>query len=100
MPGPAYEPSKPPRHFVVIVPGYMGSLLRDKKTGQTVWIDFPALLKNPLKIGSAIDEMLQKMAYPNEDLEPAGIMNQVLIVPPFAKQEHYGRLLDEFKAWG
>jgi hypothetical protein len=84
----------------VIVPGYMGSLLRDKNTGQTVWIDFAALRRNPLKIGSAIDEMLQKMAYPNDDLEPAGIMNQVLIMPPFAKQEHYGRLLDAFKLWG
>jgi hypothetical protein len=78
----------------------MGSLLRDKNTGEIVWIDFPSLLKNPLKIGSAIDNLLEKMAYPNENLEPAGILNQVLLVPPFAKQEHYGRLLEKLEDWG
>jgi Lecithin:cholesterol acyltransferase len=90
----------PPKHFVVIVPGYMGSRLRSKKSGKIAWIDFPSLLKNPLKIGDAIDEMLESMAYPNDDLEPAGIMNQVLVVPPFAKQEHYGRLLKHLEEWG
>jgi hypothetical protein len=89
-----------PKHFIVIVPGYMGSLLRSKKSGKVVWIDFPSLLKNPLKIGDAIDEMLESMLYPNDDLEPAGIMNQVLVVPPFAKQEHYGRLARKLADWG
>ena len=94
------DSQQPPKHFIVIVPGYMGSQLRSKRTGKIVWIDFPSMLKNPLKIGSAIDEMLENMAYPNEDLEPAGIMNQVLLVPPFAKQEHYGRLLNHLAEWG
>jgi hypothetical protein len=36
--------------------------------------------------------MLARMAYPNDDLEPAGILDQILFLPPFMKQEHYGRL--------
>ncbi len=36
-----------PKHFIVIVPGYMGSLLRDKKKGDIVWLDVAGLLKNP-----------------------------------------------------
>ena len=87
-------------HFIVIVPGYMGSLLRDKNTGEIIWIDFPSLLKNPFNIGQAIDELVDKMVYPNDDLEPAGIMNQILFVPPWAKQEHYGRLLEQLEKWG
>lgn len=93
-------PSSPPPHFIVIVPGYMGSKLRDKKTGEIVWLDIPGLLRNPLKIGKAIDSMLEKMAYPNDDLEPAGILDQVLFVPPWAKQEHYGRLLNALANMG
>lgn len=89
-----------PKHFIVIVPGYMGSLLRDKKKGDIVWLDLPALLKNPFNTGNAIADMLERMAYPNDDLEPAGMMNEVLLVPPWAKQEHYGRLVDQLKRWG
>jgi pimeloyl-ACP methyl ester carboxylesterase len=89
-----------PRHFIVVVPGYMGSLLRDRLTGEIVWLDIPRLLKNPIKIDAAIDEMLDKMTYPNENLEPAGIMNQLLFIPPWAKQEQYGRLLEQLQEWG
>jgi pimeloyl-ACP methyl ester carboxylesterase len=89
-----------PPHFLVIVPGYMGSQLRDKNTGEIVWIDFPGLLKNPLKVGEAITTMLEKMKYPNPDLEPAGIVNQVLVAPPLFKQEQYIRLAEKLKEWG
>ncbi len=89
-----------PKHFIVIVPGYMGSLLRDKKKGDIVWLDLPGLLKNPFKTGQAIDDMLARMVYPNDDLEPAGMMNEVLLIPPWAKQEHYGRLIEHLKHWG
>lgn len=42
MPGKQSEtPAGPPLHFLVIVPGYMGSLLKDKKTGKMVWLDLP-----------------------------------------------------------
>jgi pimeloyl-ACP methyl ester carboxylesterase len=89
----------PPDHFIVIVPGYMGSKLRDKNTGEIVWLDIPKLLSNPLKTGEAIDGLLEKMAYPNDDLEPAGIIDQVLVAPPWVKQEQYGRLLDRLREW-
>jgi pimeloyl-ACP methyl ester carboxylesterase len=90
----------PPPHFIIIVPGYMGSQLRDKKTGEIVWLDFPGLLKNPLKVGEAITNMLDKMKYPNPDLEPAGIVNQVLVAPPLFKQEQYIRLAEKLAEWG
>lgn len=89
-----------PKHFIVVVPGYMGSLLRDPDSGKIVWLDIPGLLKNPFKIGQAVDELLDKMTYPDGKLEPAGIMDQLLFVPPWAKQEHYGRLLDVLEGWG
>jgi hypothetical protein len=77
--------------FIVIVPGYMGSLLRDRNTGEMVWLDIPAMLKNPTRI----DDTLEKLKYPNPDLEPAGLMEHgVLFVPPWGKLQHYGRLLE------
>jgi pimeloyl-ACP methyl ester carboxylesterase len=89
-----------PPHFIVLVPGYMGSQLRDRQTGEMVWIDFPSLLKNPLGMGTSIDRLLEHMAYPNDALEPAGIVNDVLFVPPWAKQEQYGRLTQKLGEWG
>ena len=92
----------PPRHFIVLVPGYMGSLLRDPESDRTVWLDVPALISNPLKIGEKIDWMLDKLVYrPDYPLAPAGIMDRgVLYVLPWAKLDHYGRLLEAFKNLG
>ncbi len=98
--------NKPEPHFIVVVPGYMGSLLRDKTSGEIVWLDFGALLKNPFAIGPAIDNLLEKLMYPppgsniQNNLEPAGILNQVLVLPPLFKQEQYIRLLDKLQDWG
>jgi pimeloyl-ACP methyl ester carboxylesterase len=89
-----------PKHFIVIVPGYMGSLLQDSESGETVWLDIPRMLMNPLGIPKAIDRMFEKMTYPNPDIKPAGIINQVLFVPPWAKLEQYGRLLERLRRWG
>ena len=94
------QPSSPPPHFIVIVPGYMGSKLRDKKTGDIVWIDVPSMLKNPLKIEASVRRMFETMKYPNDDLEPAGIIDQVVFVPPLFKQEQYGRLVDALVQFG
>jgi pimeloyl-ACP methyl ester carboxylesterase len=88
-----------PKHFIVFIPGYMGSRLRDRNTGEIVWLDFPSLLRNPLTIRGALDRLIERMMYPNPDLEPAGILDQVLFVPPWAKQEHYGRLLAKLLHW-
>lgn len=83
----------PPRHFLVFVPGYMGSRLRSRSTGELVWIDFPTLFASPARLPRALDELLERMHYPNDDLEPAGIVDEVIFAPPLFKQQHYGRLL-------
>jgi len=90
----AAQSSAVPPHFIVVVPGYMGSKLRDKTTGEIVWIDFSTVPKNPARWDGWVDNLLEKMTYPNDNLEPAGIVEEVVIVSPWAKQEQYGRLLD------
>lgn len=86
-------PGSRERHFIVIVPGYMGSKLRDKHSGEIIWGDFSSLIKNPLKLESGLNNLFDSMVYPNDDLEPAGILDQVTFLLPWAKQDHYGRLL-------
>ncbi len=99
--GPNGGEDGPPPHFIVIVPGYMGSILRDRQTGEVVWIDVPELLKKVLLGGRrAVDAFLEKMAYPNPNLVADGIVNEVLVVEPFFKLEQYGRLLEELEQWG
>jgi pimeloyl-ACP methyl ester carboxylesterase len=89
-----------PPHFIVIVPGYMGSKLRDKTTGKIVWVDFSTIPANPLKWEGWLESLFAKMAYPNDDLEPAGIVEDVMFVPPWAKQEQYGRLVVALEKMG
>jgi pimeloyl-ACP methyl ester carboxylesterase len=89
-----------PPHFIVIVPGYMGSKLRDTQDGRTLWVDIPGLLRDPLNIPANVDHMLERLKYPNPDIVPAGLMDQVLFVPPFLKAEHYGRLLQALRRMG
>lgn len=91
--------SGPPPHFIVIVPGYMGSRLRSRKTGRVVWLDFSTVPLNPLEWGGWVDKLFEDMAYPNDDLEPAGISEEVIFVPPWAKQEEYGRLIAPSARW-
>jgi pimeloyl-ACP methyl ester carboxylesterase len=94
------QSSQVPPHFVVIVPGYLGSKLRDKRTGEIVWIDFSSIPRNPLRWDDWVDNLFEKMAYLNDDLEPAGIMDELIFVPPWAKQEHYGRLIEALEEMG
>lgn len=89
-----------PPHFIVIVPGYMGSQLRDSQDGRILWVDVPGLLRDPLNIPANVDHMLERLKYPNPDIVPAGLMDQVLFVPPFLKAEHYGRLLQALRRMG
>jgi pimeloyl-ACP methyl ester carboxylesterase len=90
----------PPPHFIVIVPGYMGSLLRDKTTGEIVWVDFSSIPKNPLRWQAWIDSLFDRMAYPNENLEPAGIVEDVIFAPPWIKMEQYSRLVNALQMMG
>lgn len=89
-----------PSHFLVIVPGYMGSTLRDKTTGEVVWIDFGSIPKNPLQWNDWLNRLIDVMRYPNDNLEPAGLINEVMFILPWAKQEHYGRLFAALESIG
>jgi hypothetical protein len=94
------QSSQVPPHFVVLVPGYLGSKLRDKRSGEIVWVDFSSIPLNPLRWDDWVDNLFEKMAYPNDNLEPAGIMDELIFVPPWAKQEHYGRLIEALEDMG
>ncbi len=89
-----------PPHFLVIVPGFMGSKLRSKKTGKNIWVDFSTLPVNPLEWDDWLNTLFSQISYPNDDLVPAGIMDEVMFIPPWAKQEHYGRLLALLEGMG
>jgi pimeloyl-ACP methyl ester carboxylesterase len=89
-----------PEHIIVFVPGFMGSKLRDKKTGKLVWLDFSQAGANPLKWPAWLDNLANQMIYPNDNLEPDGIIEDVLFAPPWIKQEQYGRLLKTLEDWG
>ena len=91
--------SGPPPHFIVVVPGIMGSKLRNKSTGQIVWTDFRSIPLAPWRWDDWLTWLLKTMAYPNEALEPAGIVDDILFVPPWAKMEQYSRLLDDCRSW-
>jgi len=94
------KPLETPAHFIVIVPGYMGSRLRSRQTGDILWVDFHSIPKNPARWGDWLEGLLHSLAYPNSDLQPAGIMDEVILVPPWAKQEHYGRLFQALERMG
>ncbi len=91
---------KPPDHIIVLVPGFMGSKLRDKTTGELVWLDFSQAGLNPLQWEPWLRNLAAKMRYPNDNLEPAGIIDDVLFLPPWVKQEQYSRLLRTLSSWG
>ena len=90
----------PPPHFVVFIPGYMGSRLRSRSTGDLVWLDIPTLLHDPLEIPKRLKAIFTQLHYPNDDLEPDGVIDQMLFLPPLYKQEQYGRFFDTVTSWG
>jgi hypothetical protein len=47
-----------PSDLVVVVPGYMGSKLRKRATGETVWVDFRSIPRNPARWGEWLDGLL------------------------------------------
>jgi pimeloyl-ACP methyl ester carboxylesterase len=77
----------------------MGSKLRDPDTKEILWVDFSTVSIWPWKWGSWLGRLLDRVAYPNK-LEPMGIMDQVIFVPPWARQEHYNRLIEALDEMG
>jgi pimeloyl-ACP methyl ester carboxylesterase len=82
-----------PNHILVFVPGYMGSLLKDPQSGATLWLDPGSILR------LGLDEWFKRMTYPNP-LEPVGVMNDIIFVPPWVKQEEYGRFFKALRGMG
>lgn len=89
-----------PPHILVFIPGFMGSQLRDRETQEIVWLDFSKIPLNPLEWGTWLDGLFEKMNFANDRLEPAGIIEDVLFLPPLVKQEQYSRMLTLLKRWG
>lgn len=93
-------PREIPPHFLVIIPGIMGSKLRDRTTGEIVWLEFDTLPHNPFAWNNWLESLLTRLAYPNPDLEPAGLVDQVVFAPPWAKLEQYNRLTKAIEGMG
>ena len=89
----------PPPHILIVIPGYMGSRLRSRRTGELVWIDIPRLISDPLRIPETLERLFDQLKYPNDDLVPDGIMDEVIFLPPLFKQEQYSRLLEILTSW-
>jgi pimeloyl-ACP methyl ester carboxylesterase len=89
-----------PQHFIVFVPGIMGSTLRSASSGEIIWIDFSSLPLAPWNWDDWVHNLLDTLRYPNDDLVPSGIVNDVLFLPPWIKQEQYGRLFEAFESMG
>lgn len=70
------------RRPVIFLPGLMGSQLW--RGSERVWPNVKLLLKDP--------EALSMLTAP--DLEPRGIVNEIVIVPNLVKMEQYNRLGD------
>lgn len=80
-------------HFIVFVPGFGGSLLRSKRTNKLAFIDFEDMpILKFWNLEQWFTDLVDELKYPNE-VEPAGLVNEVVFLLPWAKQEHYGRLL-------
>lgn len=91
--------SRVPDHFLVFVPGYMGSKLRDPITKETRWIDLSRIPLNPFQIEGWLDRLMASLAWPSA-LEPAGILDDIVILQPWAKMEEYSRLRTALSGMG
>ena len=88
-----------PSHFLVFVPGYMGSKLRHKESRRIYWLDVVGLPLALLRPGG-LDEWINTLKYPNDALEPFEMLDHILYVPPFIKMEGYGPIIPALEAMG
>jgi pimeloyl-ACP methyl ester carboxylesterase len=87
-----------PPHFIVFVPGYMGSKLRDKTTGKVMWLDlfdFPRII-----LTGGLDTWMNTLRYPNDNLEAFEMLDHVLYAPPFIKMEGYAPIVPALEGIG
>jgi pimeloyl-ACP methyl ester carboxylesterase len=92
--------NKVPNHFLVIVPGYMGTKLRHRDTREIVWVNTSNIPWLPIYWKGWLTNLLTTLEYPNEKLEPWGIMDDVVFIPPWAKLENYERLVRKLQSLG
>lgn len=88
-----------PKHFVVIVPGYMGSKLRDPQSREVVWVNLSSVPWQPWEWESWLNRLIGRMKYPSA-LEPAGMMDEIVFLPPWGKMENYERLVRKLISMG
>jgi pimeloyl-ACP methyl ester carboxylesterase len=92
------QSNKIPPHFLVIIPGWMGSNLQ--VGDRMIWGDFSHTFSNPVEWKSRLNSLFEAMSYPNRLLKPAGILNEVVFVTPMGKMQQYGRLLNHLRTMG
>jgi pimeloyl-ACP methyl ester carboxylesterase len=88
-----------PPHFIVFVPGYMGSKLREKTTGKVLWLDlfdFPRILLTP----NGLDNWINALRLPGDNLEAFEMLDHILYAPPFIKMEGYGPIVPALEGMG
>lgn len=86
-----YTAQGAPPHFIVIVPGLLGTNLYDARAGDYVWGNFQPVR---MHISAWLDDLLLRLKYPNPSLVPVSVMSEVVIARPWAKLDCYNRLLD------
>jgi len=77
----------PPKHILVFIPGFMGSQLRSRSTGEVVWLDVPSLVRDPIRLQARLHSNLQQLMYPNDDLVADRILDQILFLPPLSNRK-------------
>lgn len=90
---PIHHQAVPP-HFLVFVPGLLGSRLRRRGDRKLLWPGSSVL--SWLPPGRWLDEL----SYSTGDMVPDGIVDEVVFVPPWVKQQCYGRLIAALERFG
>jgi len=83
-------------YFLVFVPGFTGSVLRDENADQTIWVDVSTIVSN-------FDSWLARMKFPENgisNLKATKVMDKIVIVNPLTRDEGYMRLWDMFEGFG
>lgn len=87
--------------FIVLVPGILGSTL-ERPDNTTVWLDFSQLRRNPFRAREWLLQLLHELEYDPaaNDLHASGIVREVVVAKPWARQQKYERLLMKLRSFG
>ena len=90
----------PSLYLSCLSPGFLAVNCATARRVKSFGSDFTSVPLNPLEWEGWLDELFDKMRYPNSDLEPAGLIDDVMFVLPWIKQEQYSRMLKMLESWG